>query len=192
MPANSSIAQLILLACGAASLVPASLAIKRLSDAPPHETVESGDLGAIVALRDGSTLVAQSGTPGREIVDWLASDAPEGRFELGGRQFVGRLADPTIEARVRVPRLIAMLRADSDVDVEIVGHSDRSGDAAADRALSEERATRLAQLLRAGGIARDRIHVEGLGGDEPIADDATAEGRRRNGRVSLILSRRDR
>jgi len=192
MPANSSIAQLILLACGAASLVPASLAIKRLSDAPPHETVESGDLGAIVALRDGSTLVARSGTPGREIVDWLASDAPEGRFELGGRQFVGRLADPTIEARVRVPRLIAMLRADSDVDVEIVGHSDRSGDAAADRALSEERATRLAQLLRAGGIARDRIHVEGLGGDEPIADDATAEGRRRNGRVSLILSRRDR
>jgi hypothetical protein len=189
---NSSIGHLVLFAFGVAIVVPASVAIKHVLDAPPRDIASGprGDPAAIVALRDGSTLMAQPGTPGRQIVDWLAADAPEGRFELGGRQFTGRSAEPTVEAKARVPRLIAMLRSDSSVHVDIVGHSDHSGDAAADRALSEERARSVERLLHAGGITRNRIHVEGRGGAEPIADEATADGRQRNQRVSLILWRR--
>ena len=87
MPADNSITQLVLPVRGAALVIPASMAIKNVRDEPPHDTVYGprGDPGAIVALRDGSTLVAHPGTPGRAIADWLASGAHEGRFELGGR-----------------------------------------------------------------------------------------------------------
>ncbi|MBC9032642.1 OmpA family protein [Sphingomonas sp. JC676] len=160
------------------------------TDTPAANATDAGvDNSAIVALHGGSTLIAERGTVGREIVDWLASSAPQGRFELGGRQFDGRSAEPTIEAQARLTRLIQMLKSDSDVHILLVGHSDRSADAAADQALSEARARAVRRILEASGIFSTRIKVEGRGGTQPIADDRTPAGRAQNQRVSLELTR---
>jgi hypothetical protein len=192
MRRNHSVAPLILI-LAAGLVLPLSVAIKNLLHSPSGEHVirPRGDPAAVVALRNGDTMLASPGTPGRQIIDWLASDVPEGRFELGGKQFVGRSVEPTLEARARVPRLIAMLRSDPSVHVDIVGHSDTSGDPAADRSLSEQRARKLADLLHAAGISSDRIRTEGRGGSEPIADETTTEGRQLDQRVSLILVRKE-
>ncbi|WP_336957938.1 OmpA family protein [Sphingobium aquiterrae] len=151
--------------------------------------VAKGDSG-IVALRDGATLVAQKGTVGRALVDWFASDDASPRsFELGGQEFLGTSSELTIESKGRLPRLIAMLKANPDVTVHVIGHTDPSGDVAADRALSQARAKALAELLIGGGISRSRLSFEGVGATVPIADNALPEGRARNRRVSLVLTR---
>jgi outer membrane protein OmpA-like peptidoglycan-associated protein len=167
----------------------AVLAIQSCQDRPAPETqASSGDIG-IVALPDGSTLLAEEGTIGRELVDWLESGEKSRSFELGGQEFAGRSSEPTNEAAGRLPRLIALLKAYGNVGIRIIGHSDKSEDEAADQALSEERARAVAETIEAGGISRDRISVEGRGGNEPVADNASPEGRAHNQRVSIVLTR---
>jgi len=135
-------------------------------------------------------MVAKSGTVGRELVDWLASNEQSRSFELGGQEFLGRSAEPTMESKVRLLRLVTMLNANPDVKIHIVGHSDKTSDPAADRTLSEARAGAIAHALKDGGISQARISFEGQGGQQPIGDNRTADGRARNERVSIALTRK--
>jgi outer membrane protein OmpA-like peptidoglycan-associated protein len=174
-----------------ALLVSATVALKSCQNSVPAETKgRPADANSIVALRNGATLVAKPGTPGRELVDWLASKDPTHDFELGGRQFEGRSVEPSAEAKGRLTRLVAMLTANENVRIHIIGHSDRTGDPQADRTLSEARAHYVADALDDAGIARERISFEGRGGDQPIASNDTPAGRDRNQRVSIVLTRK--
>lgn len=168
-----------------------SMAVKRCSEeSPPDPTEAKGDQSAIVALADGSTMAVPRGTVGRDLVDWLAKRQPgQKTFELGGQEFVGRSAEPTAESLGRVSSLIAMLRANPDVKAVIVGHTDPSGDEAADRAISQARADVLLDMLRDGRISSHRLRTEARGASDPIAPNDSPGNRQRNQRVSLILSR---
>ena len=163
----------------------------RACTAEPEQHYRVGPEGSgIVALDDGSTLVAKKGTVGRDLVDWLARRGDGQRsFELGGHQFVGRTMQPTAETIGRLPRLVAMLKANPDVKAMIVGHTDPSGDAKEDQAVALERARTLARLLEDRGIETDRLMVESRGASQPVAKNDTSAGRAANQRVSLILMR---
>jgi len=184
-------ARTILLFLFIALVVAGSLTMERCSeDSPAEQTEMRGDTSAIVTLADGSTMVAPRGTVGRALVDWLASREPgQNTFELGGQEFVGRTAELTTESRGRVPRLVAMLHANPDVKVVIVGHTDPSGDEAADRAISQARADVLLDMLRDGRISSHRLRTEARGASDPIAPNDSPGNRQRNQRVSLVLSR---
>ena len=184
-------ARMILLLVFMALVVSGSLALKRCrQESPPQPTEVRGDPSAIVALADGSTMAAPRGTVGRELVDWLATNEPGQKlFELGGQEFVGRTAELTPESRGRVPHLIAMLRANPEVNVIIVGHTDSSGDLAADRAISQARADVLLGMLRDTRISSHRLSTQARGASDPIAPNDSLANRQRNQRVSLILSR---
>lgn len=168
-----------------------SMALKRCSEEQPPETNRvHGDPSAIVSLADGSTMVAPRGTVGRDLVDWLARREPgQKTFELGGQEFVGRTAELTPESIGRVPRLIAMLKANPDVKMVIVGHTDPSGDSKADLELSRARAESLFRVLRDGRISAARLRIEARSASDPIAPNDGQNNRKRNQRVSLILSR---
>jgi outer membrane protein OmpA-like peptidoglycan-associated protein len=184
-------ARMIMLFFFIALVVSSSLTLKRCSENAPREPPKMrGDPSGIVALADGSTMVAPRGTVGRALVDWLARREPgQKTFELGGQEFVGRTAELTTESRGRVPRLIAMLRANPDVKVIIVGHTDPSGDEAADRAISRARADVLLAMLRDGHISSHRLRTEARGASDPIVPNDSPGNRQRNQRVSLVLSR---
>ncbi|PZU07762.1 OmpA family protein [Sphingomonas sp.] len=183
--------RLVLFLLFALAFMSVALAVKSCSnDMPDPAPGPVGNPAGVVALSDGSTMIAQPGSVGRDLVDWLARGDPgRKKFELGGQEFVGRTAVPTAESLGRTSRLIAMLRANPDVDVTIVGHTDPSDDAAADRSLGLARANALSRLLRDGHIAAGRISVESRGSSDPIAPNGTVEGRARNQRVTLYLSR---
>lgn len=68
------------------------------------------------------------------------------------------------------------------------GHTDATGSADANLALSEERAAAVQAALVGLGIAPERLRIEGAGAAEPIADNASADGRSRNRRVDILLS----
>lgn len=72
-------------------------------------------------------------------------------------------------------------------DVIVVGHTDNTGSAAYNQTLSERRAQSVAQVLRGQGVASNRIQTIGRGLTQPVATNATPEGRRQNRRVEIFI-----
>jgi len=72
--------------------------------------------------------------------------------------------------------------------VEVVGHTDSTGSAEYNQALSERRAATVATYLANREIDRQRILAYGQGEMQPVADNSTAAGRAANRRVELTLS----
>ncbi|MFT4149431.1 MAG: OmpA family protein [Paracoccaceae bacterium] len=71
--------------------------------------------------------------------------------------------------------------------VEVVGHTDNTGTAAYNYDLSQRRAASVAGVLRDGGVPGQRITPIGRGFDQPVASNATAQGRAQNRRVEIII-----
>ncbi|MFO1401275.1 MAG: OmpA family protein [Steroidobacteraceae bacterium] len=69
--------------------------------------------------------------------------------------------------------------------VRIEGHTDSSGDAGANEALSLARATAVRGALVRRGLDAARLLAEGFGAQRPIADNATAAGRLVNRRIEF-------
>ena len=72
---------------------------------------------------------------------------------------------------------------------DIVGHTDAQGSAASNQILSETRAGSVRDYLVGGGIDDARLAVSGLGESQPIADNATDEGRAENRRVDFVIKK---
>ena len=68
-----------------------------------------------------------------------------------------------------------------------VGHTDSTGPEAYNQKLSERRANSVKEYLVSKGIAADRIYTEGKGELDPIATNATREGRAQNRRVEIEI-----
>lgn len=73
------------------------------------------------------------------------------------------------------------------ITVSITGHTDNTGAEHHNVALSTRRAEGVSDYLTAHGVAFERINFEGFGSSQPIADNRTEEGRRRNRRVEVRL-----
>ena len=70
--------------------------------------------------------------------------------------------------------------------ITIAGHTDSVGSDEMNKALSLKRADAVRYLVM-HGMAPDRIKTEGAGKSQPIADNATPDGRANNRRVEIIL-----
>jgi len=71
--------------------------------------------------------------------------------------------------------------------VDVTGHTDSTGTPQHNQALSERRAGSVAQYLVAQGNSPQRFQVLGMGQNEPIASNSTAEGRAQNRRVEIRI-----
>ena len=80
-----------------------------------------------------------------------------------------------------------MMKRHPDLQLTIEGHTDNTGDPDYNKTLSLQRARAVRTLIMAGGVPKARLLVTGLGGDDPIADDKTQEGRELNRRIELVL-----
>ena len=78
---------------------------------------------------------------------------------------------------------LAILRLAPDIRIEIAGHADTQGSAAANLTLSEARAAAVLAYLVAQGESIDRYMSVGYGDTQPVADNTTDEGRARNRRI---------
>jgi len=71
--------------------------------------------------------------------------------------------------------------------IEVTGHTDNTGSDSYNFTLSERRATTVAHYLQAQGVLATRFSTRGIGENQPIADNATPEGRSQNRRVEIRL-----
>jgi outer membrane protein OmpA-like peptidoglycan-associated protein len=69
----------------------------------------------------------------------------------------------------------------------IEGHTDSTGAAAANQALSQARAEAVRDYLVKKGVAADRLSAKGYGATRPIGENKTAAGRDANRRVELTI-----
>lgn len=72
-------------------------------------------------------------------------------------------------------------------DIQIKGHTDNTGTAAVNEKLSLQRAQAVGTVLKSNSIAAARINEVGCSFNEPVADNATAEGRKQNRRVEVYV-----
>jgi K(+)-stimulated pyrophosphate-energized sodium pump len=83
-----------------------------------------------------------------------------------------------------------ILRAYPQVTVKIGGYTDNVGDEARNQKLSQDRAANTMNELVTLGVDRSRLDGEGYGEDHPIADNTTAEGRQRNRRIDIRVTKK--
>src|SRR3990170_4726421 len=67
--------------------------------------------------------------------------------------------------------------------VDVLGHTDATGTAAGNEALSQKRAQAVAAQLRTRGVSAARVATRGYGSTYPIADNGTPTGQASNRRV---------
>ena len=80
------------------------------------------------------------------------------------------------------------LRANPSETVQVIGYTDSTGGDAINVPLSRSRARSVRDDLIARGVAAQRITTAGMGAADPIASNATAQGRALNRRVEIFVA----
>jgi outer membrane protein OmpA-like peptidoglycan-associated protein len=75
-----------------------------------------------------------------------------------------------------------------ELRVEVEGHTDSTGPAKYNLELSRRRAEAVLAFLGSRGVPLERLRARGYGEAQPVADNATEGGRRRNRRVDIVIS----
>ena len=160
--------------------------------APPPVTAMAPAPAAIeqVKLCGGETAQLTTGSfnynLARYLVDVNGADLPK-TFVFDNLNFDTGTTNLTPASKQTVDDLIIILKACPTAQVQLAGHTDNTGDPAANQTLSTERATAIQSMLVAGGVPEDRITTAGYGQDKPIASNDSEEGKARNRRTELIV-----
>ena len=78
-----------------------------------------------------------------------------------------------------------ILQQSTQINLEITGHTDARGSAQINKNLSLKRAQSVKDYLVSKGVSASRLKVQGVGAEEPIASNDTAEGRFKNRRIEF-------
>lgn len=135
------------------------------------------------------------------------SGALTGREDVSSTVLVLRGAEPALFRSARadlneeyLPLVVAVGRVIvENIEVigrvTVIGHTDSvpvqsSNPFATNQGLSEARAETMARLLLEAGVPAEIVRAEGRADSEPVADNATAEGRAQNRRVEIRIEKR--
>ncbi len=95
------------------------------------------------------------------------------------------------EAVMNLDKLAVILNKYPDTEVLIEGHTDNTGEAEHNRQLSMSRAQSVATTLSGKQVNPTRFTIMGYGWDQPVANNATAQGRQANRRVDIAVFAND-
>lgn len=109
-----------------------------------------------------------------------------GRIALYGIYFDTGQSAIKPESKATLDQVLAALKASPQLALIVVGHTDNTGDYAANLRLSESRAAAVVAALVKAGIAPTRLTAFGAGQAAPAASNAAEAGRAKNRRVELV------
>ncbi len=138
-----------------------------------------------------SLIIVQTAVMEQEVIadpDAMASDInTTGHFTVYGIYFDhdSYVVKPESEPAIEV--IEKMLKANKNLNVYVVGHTDATGEPAYNLELSRKRAQAIAdQLIKKYSISPKRLKAEGVGPLSPISTNRTEEGKALNRRVELV------
>ena len=129
-----------------------------------------------------STAVAQAPTMAPPVP---GLDPCAGVLRLRGVNFSFDKANIRGEDEVLLDEAARMLEMCGSKSVRIEGHTDATGPEAYNQGLSQRRAQAVTNYLVGRGVASSRLQAVGRGEGEPVASNATREGRALNRRVDF-------
>ncbi len=91
------------------------------------------------------------------------------------------------DSKYELENCVEALTKYPNASVEISGHTDNSGDAAANRALSQARAQSVATWLAGKGISAGRLKTVGFGDTKPAAPNDSPENMAKNRRIEFRI-----
>jgi outer membrane protein OmpA-like peptidoglycan-associated protein len=109
-------------------------------------------------------------------------------ISLENLQFAPESAELTPPELLKLAKIAEILRRYPDRDILVGGHTALAGTELGRQRLSQDRAAAAADYLIAEKVRQpERVVVRGYGAEQPLGDNATEEGRRRNRRVEIII-----
>ena len=91
------------------------------------------------------------------------------------------------ESYPELERLIKVMKENSGMNIQVVGHTDDIGEVDANLKLSIDRAMSVEKYLIEKGIKISRVISTGFGESKPIATNETEEGKQQNRRVEFKI-----
>jgi outer membrane protein OmpA-like peptidoglycan-associated protein len=167
-------------------------------------------VGGVIGKKAGSTAVGVilgavvGGVAGAYIGNYMDKQAEEMRHDIEGAKIErigegikitfnsGVLFDVDkatlrLNAKTNLIKLSAILNKYEDTDILIEGHTDSTGSEDHNMDLSIRRAQSVSSYLATNRVLPTRFNVVGYGETQPIADNATLEGRQLNRRVEIAI-----
>ena len=91
------------------------------------------------------------------------------------------------ESLVELDRIVALMKENPTIKIQINGYTDSIGKDADNLALSELRAKAVVAYLTSKGIQQALLSFKGYGASNPIASNETEEGRAQNRRTEMVV-----
>jgi len=149
-----------------------------------------------VKLPDGSELNVPSLGVETKLVKFLnerSAPVPDNSwFDFDRLLFDSGQATLQPASQEQLTNIADILKAYPQVKIRIGGYTDNTGDPAANLQLSQQRADNVMAELTRLGVAPSRMSAQGYGQENPVADNATEEGRQKNRRISLQVTEKPR
>lgn len=79
----------------------------------------------------------------------------------------------------------AMMKTNTSIVIQMEGHTDNQGNAAANLKLSQDRVDAVKKYIVGKGVSKDRIKTKAFGGTQPLSNEKTEEARSLNRRVEM-------
>lgn len=138
-----------------------------------------------------TTLIAVDEKNVTSAVKLINADTMKKELDVNGRvalyiNFDTDKASIRPDGKPMVDQIAALLKNNPTLKLSIEGHTDDTGKAKRNKALSAERAQAVAAMLKDAGIDQARLSASGHGADKPLAPNTDEAGRAKNRRVELV------
>ena len=145
-------------------------------------------------LSSGFELRGDSTGIERGLVEFIESGAPVDKttwFNFDRLTFKTGSAELDMDKSTdQLNNIAEILKAFPLAGLKIGGYTDNTGDEAANMTLSKARAETGMNALTGLGIEKGRLEAEGYGSQHPVADNATEEGRAKNRRIAVRVTKK--
>lgn len=145
-------------------------------------------------LSSGFELRGDSTGIERGLVEFIESGAPVDKttwFNFDRLTFKTGSAELDMDKSTdQLNNIAEILKAFPLAGLKIGGYTDNTGDEAANMTLSKARAETVMNALTGLGIEKGRLEAEGYGSQHPVADNATEEGRAKNRRIAVRVTKK--
>ena len=102
--------------------------------------------------------------------------------------FASGSSDIPADNKAILDQAATLLNKVTSVKLNVGGHTDSTGNAAANKALSQRRAQAVVDYLKSKGVDASKLVAEGHGSDQPVAENTTEEGRFKNRRIEFSVA----
>jgi outer membrane protein OmpA-like peptidoglycan-associated protein len=149
--------------------------MERVYQAPPQDPLQAKK----------TTKKADNTEPQNDTVGLVAQIEDSSMFAINS----ATLTQSGIRQLEKLAALIANARKGEGTEkapILVIGHTDNTGSAEYNQALSEQRAMVVVSLLAKQGFNAEQLYYQGAGEGRPVADNSSQAGRDMNRRVELV------